>query len=346
MEELKFIYGWEWQELYERKKDRYIQQAFEFWRNRGFPYPRFDDTELTNEFRKLQNFASATLFLTDAEIQSSNIGLSLANSFHQQMWSVPFARHRTPLQCFENDHTLKSCLRKALTLWPYRRGASPSVLRTILSTFHHTRRVSNFRPTVAKAIYEKYSAKGDKILDFCAGYGGRLLGCAGLEREYVAFDPSGLQYEGLSKTVASFERLRLLRAKVHLEQVCAEESMLLQPAREYDLVFTSPPYFNCEKYELHETQSWVRYPTYLEWKEKFLAVVIREASRILKRKGVAIFSVANTRAAPVADDTLDLAKKYLTYEGTLFMRLKRLPYNASPRAPLWRYEPIHVFRKV
>src|SRR5205085_207140 len=105
------------------------------------------------------------------------VGVKLANFFHPQMWSVPVGPRRSPLDCFEDDKALRELIRKALRIWPDRYSVNESNLRRMLKTFSHTAGVSNFRPTAAKAIYERYSKSGNTILDFSAGYGGRLLGC-------------------------------------------------------------------------------------------------------------------------------------------------------------------------
>ena len=38
----------------------------------------------------------------------------------------------------------------------------------------------------------------------------------------------------------------------------------------FDTIFTSPPYFNTEKYSLHDTQSYLRYKKIDDWNTNFL----------------------------------------------------------------------------
>ena len=44
----------------------------------------------------------------------------------------------------------------------------------------------------------------------------------------------------------------------------------------FDLVFTSPPYFNVERYGDDDTQSWVRYKSIDGWNEYFFTQWIRK----------------------------------------------------------------------
>lgn len=340
---LPLITGREWQRLGPKAQEEYLDNVFHYWRSRGFPYPVLAPTEMARIFQRLILTNSERVFLPDNELQWSNVGLDLANAFHPQIWSVRFARHRSPVDCFADDILLKACLRKALTLWPDRKAASAAVLRDSLRTFTHTRRVSNFRPTVAKALYERYSEVGARILDFSAGYGGRLLGCLTLDRHYVGHDPCGAQMRGLHQMNLQLRKLKPIETKVELRHVCAEEAMLEEHRGSFDLIFTSPPYFDREPYSSETTQSYVRYPTYDEWHERFLKVVISESHRLLRKGGVFILNVADTLTAPIATDAYRVAIELLEHVTTYQLRLMALPFRRNGSA--YRHEPVFVFRK-
>jgi tRNA1(Val) A37 N6-methylase TrmN6 len=343
--EFEFITGREWRRLSADMQESYIDRAFRFWRREGFPYFSLGPDEIRNEFRRLRNVRAEGIFLPGDELQYSSVGLALANSFHPQMWSVPFERHRTPLQCFEDDILLKACLRRALSLWPTKRGASPSVLRDMLRTFRHTRRVSNFRPAVAKALYERYSSDNDRVLDFSAGYGGRLLACLTLRREYVGYDPCRLQIRGLRRMSNALRAMSLTSACAHIRQVCAEDAIRDEDGESFHLIFTSPPYFDREKYSEESTQSFLRYNTYSRWRDHFLAVVIGESARVLKAGGFLVLNVADLENAPVATDAREIALRALSLVKVYLLRLSVLPYARNDGSGPWRYEPVYVFQK-
>ena len=101
--------------------------------------------------------------------------------------------------------------------------------------------INQFRPVVAKWIYQRFSPRVG-ILDISAGWGGRALAAMSLGIPYVGVDAN-------AKLKSAYERL------VSLEPG-AKVRMIFRPAEEvsfanlsYDLVFTSPPYFMLEEYE-------------------------------------------------------------------------------------------------
>jgi hypothetical protein len=345
IEKLILISGKEWQQLCTEDQERYIQMAFSYWRQRGFPYQDFTTEEINTQFQQLYRTDSRRIFLPGNELASNPLGLALANSFHPQMWSVQFSRHRTPVQCFNDDYLLKACIRQALKLWPDRKGASDRCLRDILRTYRHTRRVSNFRPTVAKALYERHSKPGDRILDFSAGYGGRLIGCLTLQRNYVGYDPCQMQVDGLSKTIETINKLGIAIGSAEIRQVCAEDEMKSECDCSYDLIFSSPPYYDREKYSDEPNQSYFRYPSYEKWREKFLRVIIVESYRLLKPQGNLILNVVDTATAQIASDSVRIARDLFTLRITYQMRLSALPFHATNGTSHYHYEPVFVFQK-
>src|SRR5208337_4695254 len=131
------------------------------------------------------------------EIIANTVGLRLVNSFHPQMWHVHCTRYRSPFETFCDDHALYRAIRKALIIWPDRYGANGSSLRRILKSFSNTVAVSNFRPTAAMGVLHRYSAPDGNVLDFAAGYGGRLAAALVMNRNYMGIDAGVAQVQGL-----------------------------------------------------------------------------------------------------------------------------------------------------
>jgi DNA modification methylase len=82
------------------------------------------------------------------------------------------------------------------------------------------------------------------------------------------------------------------------------------PDKSYDLMLTSPPYFDLEVYSHEETQSIKKYPTWAEWCDGFLEPVIREVLRCLKDEGVSAWSVKNMKQYKLQDKVFELHAKY------------------------------------
>ena len=102
--------------------------------------------------------------------------------------------------------------------------------------------VNQFPPSMARSIYCKYKPK-KAILDFSAGWGGRALAALSLGIPYIGIDTN--------KTLkAGYEAMQ------KLYEPAGDLRMYWQPSEtvdfsklDYDLVFTSPPYFMIEEYK-------------------------------------------------------------------------------------------------
>jgi tRNA1(Val) A37 N6-methylase TrmN6 len=107
--------------------------------------------------------------------------------------------------------------------------------------------INIFRPLMAMEIYAKFKPK--RILDFTCGWGGRLVGACALNIPYyIGIDINkNLEkpYEEMKKFLNKFSDTKIdLRIE---NSVNTDYSQL-----EYDMVFTSPPYFFLEKYSHNE----------------------------------------------------------------------------------------------
>ena len=335
--------GRDWLLLNSRQQDRWIERGFEYWRSRGFPYPELSEKELLREVELLQNCRIGKVFKRTT-IQHSTTGLRLANYFHPQMWHVSVRGYRTTVELFENDECLRDCLRKAISFYPNRSSWNAQCLRSTLRTYRHTTRVSNFRPTVARAICAKFSQDGDRVLDFSAGFGGRLLGCLSLRRSYTGIDPCSSQVKGLRKMIRHVGHL--LPGEASIMQACAEDILADFRPNSFDLVFSSPPYFNHEQYSTERTQSCMRFPNYNSWRKGFLERTLVLSHRVLKPGGKLAINVANPPGGlPLVRDTLDICTALLIPREVMSMPLLQLPQRRCVTTKAFKHERIFVFEK-
>jgi hypothetical protein len=323
-------------------RQRYwLGQARSYWRGQGFPYPKLSSTESLSEFASLCGIRSRLILQSDL-IAHSTAGIRLANAFHPQMWHVR-VHGRSPAEIFEDDEKLTRALQKAARFWPDRHCWNARCLRSVLRIMHRTA-VSNFRPTVARALLQHYSGPGERVLDFSAGYGGRLLGALSVERHYTGIDPASAQVCGLRGMVKAVSRSF---ANTQLIQGCSEDILPSWPKCSFSVVLSSPPYFNCERYSNEPTQSYMRYPSYDEWKNKFLSVVLVESFRVLEKGGHLLLNVANTSRFAIASDAEQICLQHFGRpKRVLRMLMTKIP-SARLRRPrsIYRWEPVYVFRK-
>lgn len=336
--------GADWAKMPAAQREHMVELGFRYWRGRGFPHYSLSPDARRAEFMRLLRYDTSKAFV-GSELGGSSTGLSLANHFHPQMWSVPMPGMRSPVDRFFNDETLRKVIRKALRFAPERRALNASNLRRFLQTYSRTARVANFRATAAKAIYARYSGAGERVLDFSSGYGGRLLGCLTLPREYFGLDPCRAQVIGLRRMLADVAALLVIPGQATIEQACAEDLLPTLPARSSSLVFSSPPYFDNERYSTERTQSYLRFPTYQQWLAGFLRPVLDEAQRILEPGGYCILNIANVKRFGLADAAFEIGRRNFLHVTTYNLRLSQRPYLRPSACETHRLEPIFVFRK-
>lgn len=334
------LFGRDLQKMSPRQQTLWLEQAFMYWRKKGFPFPSLTDREMQSEFRQLQCTDYETI-LKGKWAFPSMVGLRLANYFHPQIWSIP-VHGRSPLQCFNDDSILRKALRKAFHFWPNRRCWNAQCLRSVMRVIHRAR-VSNFRPTVARAILARYTQPNDVILDFSAGFGGRLLGCMTLERHYVGIDPAPAQVRGLQEMSETLRKLSSATVEIH--QACAETFLPSMSDKTIAAVFSSPPYFKNERYSGEDTQSYRRYPVYKQWKELFLEVVISESYRLLRPGGYLILNISDVDRWPLLQDTKRIVRSLFLLETTIYILMRKMPRISSTRKLPYKCEPVLVLRK-
>ena len=211
-------------------REEMVRAAWRYWRRSGFPHYQLSGDDIALEFNRLLAQDTKAAF-GRAGALGSVVGLRLANFFQPGMWSVRVGRYRSPMDVFRDDELLGAAIERAWTIWPDRYGANSSTLRRMLKTFPSTASVSNFRPTLARAVMERYSPAGSTVLDFSAGFGGRLTGCLTLERNYIGIEPNADQVIGLRSTVSALIPLRHRRATAEIVEGCAEDLLPQLPAR-------------------------------------------------------------------------------------------------------------------
>lgn len=325
-----------------QRREIWINEALKYWRERGFPYARLEEDEIGRQFRLIRNTPVQEV-ISAGVIRASTIGLCLANAFHPQIWHIRSQGHRlAPFEHFHDDICLRKLLRKAPRFWPNRRCWNDQCLRSLLRVYSGGR-VANFRPMAARAIMDTYSPHRGTVVDFCAGFGGRLLACLTLPRHYVGIDSSRAQVVGLSNMHRVLHDLSLGTAELH--HACAEDFLPSLKALSVDLVFSSPPYFNIERYSDESTQSVCRYPTYCQWRDRFLATIIHEAHRILRKGGFFAINVSDTRRWPLFSDTVRIARPLFGAYRIIRMVMNSRPLQRSNGHSLYRWEPIIVFQR-
>ena len=325
-----------------------VDAVYDYWKDSGFPHYPTDYNWRKNQFGKLIRFDRSTLFKPKEQmVGQSAHGLSLAWSYMPHHWTIKCGTMKTPISIWEDEEHLKKAIRKLLegVFWKQKEyhNVTASDMRSILRRYAGTQAVSNFRPTAAATIYDKFLEKASPLFggkagttwDMSCGYGGRLLGAIAADVNYIGTDPCEKTFEGLEGIKRDWAGLN---RTVEIHKLGSEE---FRPDKNsVDLCFTSPPYFDWEKYSEEETQSYKKYPTVEEWVEGFLRQTIENCYYGLKSGGTLIMNVANTkRIKNFETETTRLAMQTgFAYKDCWYLQL-------ASQEGKHKVEPIFIFEK-
>jgi hypothetical protein len=134
--------------------------------------------------------------------------------------------------------------------------------------------ITIFRPVIAVNIYKQFSPQ--TILDPTMGWGGRIVGACALNiPKYIGIDSNRdliKPYEDLSKFLSK-------HSTTEIELFWGDCLTFDYSKIKYDMVFTSPPYFNIEQYNYQERR------TKEEWRENFYKPFARKTFQYLEKGG-------------------------------------------------------------
>ena len=215
----------------------------------------------------------------------------------------------------------RSFLRPFWTLYDTSKGVNSKMLVNAINMSCYI--PAQFKPTLAKAMYNFFDAKN--VLDFSMGWGDRLVGFLASNAEsYIGIDPNTKLHEPYNKIASYCNTSKKTRF------ICspAEDADLSDV--KVDFVFTSPPYFDTEKYSEEDTQSWKRYPDTDDWLDGFLYPTLKKCWDCLEDGGRICVNISdkvrgNVRVCqPMIEYMESLGA---TYEGVMGYRMSKRPGN-------------------
>ena len=252
----------------------------------------------------------------------------------------------------------------------------------------------NFPALTAKYLYERFTSHIQTqepliIYDSSSGWGGRIIGAMSTRKKvhYVGTDPnpdnfipelgiSRYEYvanfynsncvDNFSETFGQFFEVEKQSNTFELFQDGSE--LIEQNPRfekyknKLDFSFTSPPYFNRERYGDEGTgQSWDEYSDYDNWHDGFLKPTLTTIYNNLKNDRYIAWNIASIKIG--ADKYFDLegdSRKILEelgceYQGKLKMLMTRMvgldpskggvKNSVKHNGKIYKYEPIFIFYK-
>jgi hypothetical protein len=223
-----------------------------------------------------------------------------------------------------------------------RGGVQTDVLHRALKM--HTYMASQFKPSVAKNIYDFFGAKN--VLDFSAGWGDRLVGflASGAE-SYIGIDPNTklhAPYQNIADWVS--QRFPLNKSS---KFICSPAEEVDYSTLEYDFVFTSPPYFDIERYSYEPTQSWIKHPTLDLWLDGFLLKTLGGLYAGLKEGGRIAVNISDKKGGgEICQPMLEHMKSLgATYEGVIGYKMHKRPGTTQTQQVDVFCEPVFIWSK-
>lgn len=185
-----------------------------------------------------------------------------------------------------------------LYLYNIEHGVSNAFYATIQRGYQNIQYVNEFPPFVARSIILEYANKPNiRILDPCAGWGGRMIGCASIQNvSYIACEPSTKTNDGLQ---ALGKWLKTLQPSFVFD-VSLLPYEDFKTDNKFDIALTSPPYYDTEHYSDEDTNSLNRYKTFEDWVSGFYEPLILNTIDRLVDDGVFILNIGD-RKYPLSD---------------------------------------------
>jgi tRNA1(Val) A37 N6-methylase TrmN6 len=195
--------------------------------------------------------------------------------------------------------------------------ADNQALREAFYQLYRKTEAETFRPSTAAALYQLFDAKS--VLDFSAGWGDRLIAAMAKRIRYVGIDPNVRVFEGYRSIIEFFSSNRNINPNNYKMIQSSFEDVNLGN-EEFDMILTSPPYFDFEIYNSEDpNQSINRYPDLDTWLNSFLLVSLNKAFFHLKIGGYMVINIEDVGRSKYVESMIQIFgernfnAKYLGY---------------------------------
>jgi hypothetical protein len=182
-----------------------------------------------------------------------------------------------------------------------------------------------FRATVYHDMMRLFAAR--RTLDFCSGWGDRLLGALAYSKnapqfvEYVGCDPNVDVFHGYASMIDYFatDKSKFTTINQPFEKTTIDGK--------FDFIFTGPPYFDYEIYgsdRKGQSISTAGTMTVDQWAKNYLFVWCKKAIELLETDGNLVINISDTKSAVARGSTYVEAmlfyistNPYMEYKGVI-----------------------------
>ena len=325
------------------------------------PYREISLVDAKDEYFKLKSLNARKLWtegewankfdyrhdFLDEYIGMTNVGNKASDFFHQtERWKCDATGYPSPQRTWDNEKYRLTLFKALFSLKV--KEINPKIFRSIISLRKYI--AAQFRASAAKAIYDRYEPK--KVLDLSMGWGDRILGAytSNTVEKYVGFDPNMNLMEGYSDQIKFYHGIDpAKKISFNLYANGSEDDIMLND--EFDMIFTSPPYYDKEKYDKGKNQSYIKYPDFDSWMKDFLMESIISKSKFLRSGGLLIINISDiyTRKKhyPICDlmNDMIIQTNDFDYHGCIGLKMPKRPMSKSANKAGIFGEPVWIHRK-
>ena len=337
--------------LEEDDRQAVVEKIFNIYRGRNiFPITYYTEQDCLQEIKKCVE--KEVSFKDNVVNLSVKQGSNLCRFLFPNLLKVECkgAVNNSPYAKFYDDYKLKKAIEFCLKFKSSSVICSPSCIRDGLDMIGGNV-ATNFKPMVAKALFEKYTPNNGVIYDFACGFGGRMLGALSSKNnyKYMGVDPCTETYESLNILGSLIEKATNRQHIFKVYKVGSEDFTGWENT--VDFSFSSPPYFTLEKYSDEDTQCYNKFTELEEWIEGYVRPTIRNIYHMLKHDryyavNIADFNLGNNKVAYVDEWIRISLEEGFEFHEQLYMSLQaRRGSGHSEKNDKSKKEGIFVFYK-
>lgn len=179
---------------------------------------------------------------------------------------------------------------------------------------NNTRSCSNFRISVAITVLRMFKPK--RWLDISAGWGDRLISAIACDIDmYCGVDPNKCLHPKYKKIIKKLVPNNERHKYVLIEDGFETANL---PNVKFDLVFSSPPFFDREIYSESKQDSVNKYNKLDDWFDNFLMASVKKAFMYMENDGHLILHMGEGNVERYVANMIEQISKFMQYMGIIY----------------------------
>lgn len=330
----------------EEKKECSLE-LLQFYREKGFPYSNLDNDEIIKDFNALCKINALSIEKEPYTLQISHqSGTNIFKHFSPHFYEVNSGKrgpNLSMLDTFNDDESLKKVILNRLN---ENFNITGNMIKQGLANSKLAYQASIFNTVIAKYIYTKFSKENDIIYDYSMGFGQRLTAALSLNHsiKYIGIDPMEKSVES-NENIFSFFSKNIPMFNKTADIICggSENYCPSEYEKKISLAFSSPPYYNLEKYENDISQA--NSKDYIHFINEYWCQTIENIDFMLKDDGIIALNIKDdVDGFNLGIDMCNVIREkgYSLVDTYNIQLSKNLSFGKKTEI---KYEPIYIFKK-